>query len=254
MRAVLKYLLLPAFLINCSLFFGQTEILTAGYENGTNFNILYRTERMGKLYGTPRGYGIVYRYSKHNTALKSHYYEIDVQNLRHPKEKKVVGAADWRKRYVYGKLNSVLELRGAYGQQHVLFRKADSKAVEVRYAYSIGPVLAFKKPYYLIVYHGSGSSDGSLVKFDSEAFDPSSSVVGRAAFSNGLDELRITPGATARFSLSFEYAPYTNLVRAIETGIGIDYFPGKIDILANNPAEQFIITFNVGFVFGRKWF
>ena len=232
--------------------FAQQEILTAGYENGTNFNILYRTQRVGKVFGTPRGWGFAYRTVKQQTSKKSYFYEFDFQNLRHPKEKKVVGQASFRKRYKYGKLNSILEVRAAFGYQHVLARKADSKAVEVRYAYSIGPTIALAKPYYLTVLDRNGND--SLIKFDSKNFNAAASVVGRSAFANGLDQLKLIPGASARFNLSFEYAPYTNLVRAIETGICLDIYPQSLVIMANNPAERFIITFNVGFVFGRKWF
>lgn len=36
---------------------GQEDLLRSGYENGSTSNVLYRTERMGKVYGTPRGFG-----------------------------------------------------------------------------------------------------------------------------------------------------------------------------------------------------
>jgi hypothetical protein len=231
----------------------QEDLLKTGYENGTSLNVLYRTERMGKFFGTPRGYGFMFRHTKHITAKRRSYYDIEFQNLRHPKERKVEGGASTRKRYVYGKLNNVFVLRSGFGFQHVLFAKADLKAVEVRYSYSIGPILAFAKPYYLEVYSGS-ALQGHLIKFDSDSYNPASSVTGRAAFGEGLDEIKIHPGASAKFNLSFEYAPYTNLVRAIETGICLDYYPQGLTIMARNPTEYFIITFNVGFVFGRKWF
>lgn len=234
-------------------YYGQTDVLNTGYENGTNLNVIYHTERMGKIFGTPRGYGAMYRYTKHVTAKRRSFYEIELQNLKHPKEKKIEGGANSRKRYVYGKLNSVMVLRGALGFQEILFRKADPKAVEVRYSYSIGPVLAFAKPYYLEVYTTNLVS-GSIVKFDSDAYNPGNNVVGRAASAEGLDETKIYPGASAKFNLSFEYAPFSNLLRAIETGICIDYYPKALPIMARNPSENLIITFNVGFVFGRKWF
>jgi len=69
-----------------------------------------------------------------------------------------------------------------------------------------------------------------------------------------LAETKIYPGASAKFNLSFEYAPYTNLIRAIETGISLDYFPKALPIMARNPKENFIVTFHVGFVFGSKWY
>ncbi len=117
---------------------------------------------------------------------------------------------------------------------------------------AIGPTIALVKPYYLTVLDKNG--EDSLIIFDSKTFNAAANVVGRSAFGNGLDQLRIVPGASARFNLSFEYAPYTNLVRSIETGICLDIYPQSLVLMANNPAERFIITFNVGFVFGRKWY
>ncbi len=231
---------------------GQNKILS-GEENGTNLNILYRNEAMGKIYANTRGFGILFRKAKHVTAKTRSYYEIDLQTLKHPKEIKVSGEAQDRKRFVYGKLNSVLLLRGGLGLQNVLFSKADNKAVEVRYSYSIGPTFAFAKPYYVQVIRRSSLASSEAVKFNSESFTQDS-VIGRGTFADGLPELKIYPAVNAKFNLSFEYAPYTNLIRAIETGVSLDYFPKALPIMARNPAENMIITFHVGFVFGRKWF
>lgn len=143
-------------------------------------------------------------------------------------------------------------LRGALGLQNVLFAKADIKAVEVRYAYSIGPSIAFAKPYYVQL-NRKITSQAEIEKFNSDSFTQDS-VIGRGGFLYGLDEIKIYPAITAKFNLSFEYAPYTNLIRAIETGISLDYFPKALPIMARNPAENLIFTFHIGFVFGQKWY
>ncbi|MEI8137572.1 MAG: hypothetical protein WCH21_09645 [Bacteroidota bacterium] len=226
-------------------------------DEGTTLNVLYRNEGSGQIYANTRGLGILYRRGKHITAKTRSYYEIDGQSLKHPKEVKISGTAQDKKRFVYGKINQVFLLRGAVGMQKVIFAKADNKAVEVRYSYSIGPTLAFAKPYYVQVYRAQNNQGGQVnpdvVKFNSENFTQDS-VVGRGAFSDGLAEIKIYPGASAKFNLSFEYAPYTNLIRAIETGISLDYFPKALPIMARNPAENVVITFHVGFVFGSKWY
>jgi hypothetical protein len=79
-------------------------------------------------------------------------------------------------------------------------------------------------------------------------------VIGKGRFSNGLAETKIYPGINGKLNLSFEYASYTNLIRAIETGISVDFFPKALPIMARNKAENLIVTFHVGFVFGKKWF
>ena len=226
-------------------------------DGGTTLNVLYRNDQSGKIYANTRGFGFLYRRGKHITAKTRSYYEIDLQSLKHPKEVKISGSAVDKKRFIYGKINQVFLIRGAVGMQNVLYAKADNKAVEVRYSYSIGPTLAFAKPYYVQVYRAQNNTGGQIspdvVKFDSESFTQDS-VVGRGSFSDGLAETKIYPGASAKFNLSFEYAPYTNLIRAIETGISLDYFPKALPIMARNPKENLIVTFHVGFVFGSKWY
>lgn len=248
-----KCLLFILTLCAVDFYYGQGSVIS-GENNGTTLNILYRNEASGKVYANTRGFGILFRRGKHITAKTRSFYEIDAQTLKHPKEVKVTGDAQDKKRFVYGKLNSVFLLRGAVGFQHVLFSKADNNAVEVRYSYSLGPTLAFAKPYYVQKNNLFGNeARQETVPFNEKTFTQDS-VIGRGAFTDGLTEIKIYPGVNAKFNLSFEYAPYTNLIRAIETGISVDYFPKGLPMMAHNPAENVIITFHVGFVFGRKWF
>ncbi len=236
--------------------FAQQNTVGAGEESGSTLNILYRNDATAKIYANTRGLGILYRRGKHITAKTRSFYEIDVQSLKSPKEIKVKGEAQNNKRFVYGKLNSVFLLRGSVGVQNIIFSKADLKAVEVRFSYSLGGVLAFAKPYYYQIATSTPSSNTTanapLAKFN-EADFTTDSVIGRGKFSDGLAETKIYPGISGKFNLSFEYANYTNLIRAIETGISIDYFPNALPIMARNPRENLIITFHVGFVFGKKW-
>ncbi len=248
---------LMSFLISASSFFLPAQIQNPGnYDNGTNFNILYKSDASGKLYVNTRGYGISFRRAKHVTSNSSNFYEVDVRALKHPKEVKLTGDGPEKKRYVYGKLNNVLLAGGNIGTQKVLFTKADSKAVEVRYSYSLGPFFALAKPYYVRVYKSSSNKkDPTLIRFDQDGFTSDSGrVVGRAPFSKGLPDMKIYPGVNAKFNLSFEYAPYSNLIRAIETGVSIDYFPNALPIMFRNPSENIVVTINLGFVFGRKWY
>lgn len=234
---------------------GQNQMLSGSPETGTSYNVLYRKDKAGKIYVNTRGYGFLYRQSKHVTAKTRSYFEIDIQNLRHPKEIKSAGEGPERKRYVYGKINHVFLLRASLGKQNVLFDKADLKAVEIRYSYSLGPVIALAKPYYLNVYKNRGSKQSEYILFSDEGFNiDSTSVIGRAPYTYGLSDLKVYPGISAKFNLSFEYASYSNLIRAIETGVTVDYFPKALPLMAQNAAENIVVTFHVGFVFGRKWY
>lgn len=244
----------------CGFLSAQDITLPGGmnYEDGTNLNVLYRNDASGKIFATTRGYGLSFKRGKHITGMKRLFYEFETQNLKHPKEIKLEGNSTERRRFVYGKINSVLLLRGAVGMQNVVFRKGDIKAVEVRYSYSVGPTLAFAKPYYVQVEKilGNNLRITDIAVFDDSDFNNAQTtmVTGRGRFTDGLTELKFYPAVTAKFNLSFEYAPYTNLIRAFEIGCSLDYFPKALPIMARNPAENLVFTFNVGFVFGKKWY
>lgn len=247
----------------CSLFillfirvsgYAQEQSLPGVPENGSTLNVLYRKDQSGKIYAATRGFGALFRQGKHITAKTRSFFEIDFQTLKHPKETKTQGQAEVRRRFVFGKLNQVFLLRFGVGLQNVLFSKADLKAVEVRYSYSIGPTIGFAKPYYYQIYPTSGSRQPELVKFNTENYNPDSLFVGRGSYLDGISEMKFYPGLTAKFNLSFEYAPFTNLIRAIETGVSVDYFPKALPLMAYNQAENFIVSLHVGFVFGRKWY
>ncbi len=241
-------------LVLCSFLLKAQERATEFYdEEGTNLNVLYRNDQSIKAFVNTRGFGLLFRRCKHQTIKTRSFYEFDIQSLNSLKEVSSEGIAETKNNFVFGKLNSVLLLRGALGIQNVIFSKASINAVEVRYSFSFGPTLAFAKPYYVKLEPLEPLDQPEFVKFDSEKYK-TESISGRGGIFYGMDEIVLYPALTAKFNLSFEYAPYTNLIRAIETGISIDYFPKALPIMAQNPAENLIVTFHVGLVFGKKWF
>jgi hypothetical protein len=56
------------------------------------------------------------------------------------------------KRFVYGKLNSVLLFRAGVGYQTTIFKRSDRKSVEIRSSYYLGGNLSFAKPNYVLIY------------------------------------------------------------------------------------------------------
>jgi hypothetical protein len=205
------------------------------------------------VYAHTRGFGATYRRAKHVTGTTKSFLEVNLNTLKHPKEIKLNGSDFERKRFVYGKLNNVAMLQAGVGKQHAIARKADKKAVEVRYSYVLGPGIALAKPYYVTTVTRDNTDFNKYKKFNPETFTQDS-VIGRAPFANGLTEISIYPYVFGKFNLSFEYAPYGNLVKAIETGVSVNFFPIGLPMMARNPAENLIITLHVGFVFGKRWF
>jgi hypothetical protein len=223
--------------------------------SGQDVNVLFKNEANGKFFIHSRGIGFAYRRLKHITGNSKSVLDIEVSTLRHPKEIKVSGTAENNRRFVYGKLNSVYCLKAGFGVQHALFKKADRKAIEIRAQYLLGITAAFAKPYYVQIFRGDaikGFTQKS-VPFNSTTFTQDS-VIGKGNFSDGLADTKIYPAINARVNLSFEYAPYSYIVRAFEVGFSADFYPVGLPIMARNPKENLILTVHAGFVFGKKWF
>ncbi len=223
--------------------------------NGQDPNVLYRNEMSFGIFAHSRGFGLNFMRAKHVTGTRKRLLEIEALNMKHPKEIKVSNNADNSKRFNYGKLNNILLFRGGLGYQTTIFKRADRKSVEIRSAYFVGANVTFAKPNYVLVYRENftGYKYQESVRYD-PAIHTIDSISGKGPLIDGLSELKIYPGFYAKANLSFEYAPFSNKVKAIETGVIFDYYPKALPIMARNPAENFIVTLYVGFVFGKKWF
>jgi len=223
--------------------------------NGQDPNVLYRNEMSFGVFAHSRGFGINFMRAQHVTGTRKRLFEIEALNMKHPKEIKVSSNADNSKKFIYGKLNSILLFRGGVGYQTTIFKRSDRKSVEIRTAYFVGANVTFAKPNYILVYreNATGNKYQESVKYNPEVHTIDS-ISGKGPLLDGLGELKVYPGLYAKANLSFEYAPFSNKVKAIETGVIFDYYPKALPIMAHNPAENFIVTLYVGFVFGKKWF
>jgi hypothetical protein len=236
-----------------SLCFSQST--SQALASGQDPNVLYRNEMSFGIFAHSRGFGVNFMRAKHVTGTRKQLFEIEALNMKHPKEIKVSNNTDNSKRFVYGKLNNILLFRVGVGYQTTIFRRSDRKSVEIRTSYYIGGNLTFAKPNYILVYResNSGTKFQESVKYDPTVYTIDS-ISGKGPLVDGLSEMKVYPGLYAKINLSFEYAPFSNKVKAIETGVIFDYYPKALPIMAHNTPENFIVTLYVGFVFGKKWF
>lgn len=236
-----------------SLCFSQST--SQAIANGQDPNVLYRNEMSFGIFAHSRGFGINFMRAKHVTGTRKRLLEVEALNMKHPKEIKVSNNTDNSKRFIYGKLNNILLFRAGVGYQTTIFKRSDRKSVEIRTSYYLGGNLTFAKPSYILVYRETvtGNKFEESIKYNPEVHTIDS-IAGRGPLVDGLNEIKVYPGFYAKANLSFEYAPFSNKVKAIETGVIFDYYPKALPIMAHNPAENFIITLYVGFVFGKKWF
>ncbi|HWY37244.1 MAG TPA: hypothetical protein VNY73_01705, partial [Bacteroidia bacterium] len=224
---------------------------------GQDVNVLFRNESTGNISLHSRGFSVNYRRLWHVTGTRKRLIEFELLNMRHPKEQKI--KHDHGKSYYYGKLNTLTFIRAGYGYQQTLYRRAERKSIEVRMVYSVGPTLCFAKPVFLEVqYPDTISSGGDNMITKIEAYDPAKhnqyNILGRAPIFYGLNHTSVYPGAHAKLGFSFEYGETRTSIKALETGVVVDYFPKAIQTMAYVSPENFFVTLYVGFTFGKRWF
>ncbi|HTA61779.1 MAG TPA: hypothetical protein VK835_04960 [Bacteroidia bacterium] len=225
-------------------------------DQGQDVNVLFRNESTGGVYMHSRGFGAIYRRYWHVTGKLKRLIEIEGLNMKHPKEISEK-SNEGGKSYKYGKLNGLLFLRAGFGFQRKLYERAERKSIEVRMIYTAGVTVGISKPVYLQIMYPDPTNQNTYV-LKNEAYDPAihnqSNILGRSPYFDGLQALKLHPGAYAKLGFSFEYGSRTNMIKAVETGVAVDCFPKAIQTMAQNKAENFFVTLYVAIHIGKRWF
>ena len=251
-----RVLFISSLLVLGLLYGGHAQTGTNNYE-GEYKPLLYKNTASFGLNIHSAGWGIDFRRGKNINAFKKKIYEFEFVGIRHPKQIKSVNPFfENAKSYFYGKTNSLLAFRAGMGRQKQLFGKADRSGVEIRLNYSVGPSFGITKPVYLDILYPIQNQQFEF-NVVTEKYDPDrhriEDIYGRAAFTNGLDELKVTPGLYGKVGLSFEYGSDDDDIKAIETGIVVDAYSKEIPIMAFIEDDQIFFNFYINILYGKKW-
>jgi hypothetical protein len=243
----MKKLLITSVIMLCA------AALTAQGEIDEQQKVFFRNERSFALLLNSDGFGINYREAKRINYLNKRLLELDLGTLKHPKEYRVSNPyAQTAGSFIFGKLNSVLYLRGGIGYQHEIFEKADIGGVAIRYFVAGGPVLSLYKPiFYKVLYlvQGTNYYEVKEEKFE-ESFHTPYDIYSRAPFTRGLDEIKALPGLYTRGGFNFEYSRQDKVIHAIEIGAQVNAFPKKIPIMASPDNKAVYLSLFVSYRIG----
>jgi hypothetical protein len=214
--------------------------------------IFFRNERSFAFLLNSDGMGLSYRDAKRVDFLNKRYFEIETGTLKHPREYRESNPYfQTPGTFIYGKLNSVFYLRGSYGHQHELFKKADLGGVAVRYFYSAGPVLALYKPIYYKILYPVSNYEFTLVEEKLDVNEhPPYDIYSRASFTKGLNEIKVLPGLFAKGGFNFEYSKEEKFIHAVEVGASLNGFPKKIPIMATTDNKSLYFSLFVSYRIG----
>ena len=243
---VKKYFSILFFLVlSCNILAQQTS-------NSEDIKLYYRSSSVFGVTAHSAGFGIGYKFNRHLSYKVKRFYQIEIQNLKHPKQEKIKNIVDDNSRgFFYGKTNHLINTRWGIGRQNAFALKEIKKGVQVAFIYSAGLNIGLLKPIYLQV---SDPNQGNAIVV--ERYDPNkhnfSNIYGGASFFYGVSEMQFVPGAFGKFGLNFEYSPYDEKLRSLETGVAFDIFYKEVPMMYNTYNNQYWITFYVMYEFGKK--
>lgn len=167
--------------------------------------------------------GVVFKLSKQRKDNIFTVYGVEVMNIKHPKEYRYTSATSGTS-FVWGKQNFLYSIRGQYGREVLLFRKAPQQGVQISGLVAGGPTLGIIAPYYILY-------NGNYVPFDSDEHRNVASIQGSGKLFQGLGESKVVPGVNARMGVSFEFGAFKNNVAGVEIGASFEAFPQEIVLI-----------------------
>ena len=238
-----KLTTLTTLLLLATVVFGQNRL-----KNDTK-GIIYNTEKVldARLYSFGWGWSANAQFGKIRAYNRTTYYSLGLGfDLKHPKEVKksaessVSSASSGFSRYVFGKQNYAVALRGGYGFKRYYSEKASKNGVAIALNMSGGPSIALMVPYYLEI----GSSKDQKVtatKYSAETekifLDPYR-IKGNSGFFKGIGETTVIPGAYGNVAVHLDWGAFDEFVRAAEIGIQVDIYAKKLPIIVESPTVQ----------------
>ena len=205
-----------------------------------------------------QGFGAGFKIGKIKSIYKTVNWEAEVASLHSLKEIKTISAMEYYTRpYVYGKLNSVYVVRFGYGQERRIFGKPYWGGIETWWTYEVGASLALMKPYYYYVTVYEPTGEGSYQEVIKEqTFENHSQwlgIVGRSAFTKGITETKLSPGAHASMGLSFEIGKQRTRLQAINVKVVAEGFPMGVPLMDGQRNKWFYLTFHLSYNWGSRF-
>lgn len=205
------------------------------------------------------GWGMFFEKGKYKTITKTNLWWLELGERKDKKEEKVPTLSTSQgfvvfSSYVYGKQNNFYYLKLGFGQQRLIGGKGNKNGVAVSAIYGAGLTAGLLKPYYLEIENPYGSGKRKQIKYnnnDSIFLDPTS-IVGKASFTKGFNEIQVVPGAYARTAIRFDYGRYNEVLSALEVGLNVEYYSKTMPILVKNDPKSFFLNAYVSFVFGKR--
>jgi len=227
--------------------------------------IIYKKEWSVDLRLHEQGAAIAYNTATIKSYHRTNYYHIELGYTRDEREKTQtkINSLGRSGSYAFGKINSLINVRGGVGIKRYVSEKEKKNGLAVGYTYEIGPSLAILKPYYLDLFYVQTINGKQVANIRSERYTPENaerflddgSISTRSSFFKGFDELNVKAGVQGKIGLHLAMGAFDKYVKAFETGIMFDIYASKIPILLeteNSPNKRMFFRLYFNFQLGRR--
>ena len=219
-KLLLVFFLAPAFA------FGQLFEEDEGYTKEFIWGVSKKTN--SGLIG-----GLVMKWSK---SIGNDFYRtigFEIMNVKHPKEQRYISPSTGTA-FIFGKENFLYAIRGQYGIEKVMYKKAPQQGVQIHFAAAAGPTMGIVAPYIVV-------SSGESEKYDPTVHTSPSAIQGSGRLFEGLCFGHIVPGANAKASTIFEFGTFRKSVAGVEIGVMAEAYAQTI-ILVPTQRNRAVFT------------
>jgi len=227
--------------------------------------IIYKKEWSVDLRLHENGAAIAYNIGTIKSYNRTNFYHLELGFTKDERERtqSKISMLNRSGSYAFGKINSVINVRGGVGVKRYLSEKEKRNGLAVALSYEIGPSLALLKPYFLDLIYVENFNEQRVVTIRSERYSESnaelflddSSINDRSSFFRGFDQISVRAGVQGKLGLHLAMGAFDEYVKAFETGIMFDIYPSKIPILLETeaiPNRRFFFRLYLNFQFGKR--
>jgi len=188
---------------------------------------------------------------KQSKAIKPGIYRtlgLELVNVKHSNEVRLNSIITGNF-FIWAKEIYLYSLRGQYGREFILFKKAPQQGIQINAHFAGGPSIGILAPYYIEVTTGGFASKKVPYKAGEYNFDQ---ILGTGNLFQGVFKSGLTIGLNVKSSLIFEFGTFRSNVTGIELGFLIDAYVEKIYIIPAADNSAVFPTAFITFFYGSR--
>jgi len=188
---------------------------------------------------------------KHAKQIKPGVYRIlggEIVNIKHPNEVRLNSIITGNF-FIWAKEIYLYSIRGQYGREFILFRKAPQQGIQINALFAGGPSIGLKTPYYIEI--SKGGLQNAKVPYIAGQYN-FDQIMGTGNLFQGLFQSGVTVGFNLKSSLAFEFGTFKSNVTGIELGFLVDAYVETIEIVPAASNNAIFPTAFITFYYGSR--